>query len=57
VWGGCGLDLSDTGQDPMADSCEHGNEPSRFHKRQGIFWLAEQLLLFQQGLCFMNIVS
>jgi hypothetical protein len=24
----CGLDLSDSGYGPMADSCEHGNEPS-----------------------------
>jgi hypothetical protein len=25
---GCGLDSSDSGQGPVADLCEHGNEPS-----------------------------
>jgi hypothetical protein len=24
----CGLDSSDSGQGPVAGSCEHGNEPS-----------------------------
>jgi len=26
--GKCGLDASDSGQRPVASSCEHGNEPS-----------------------------
>jgi hypothetical protein len=24
----CGLDASDSGMDPVAGSCEHGNKPS-----------------------------
>jgi hypothetical protein len=27
-----GLDSSGSGQGPVAGSCEHGNEPSGFHK-------------------------
>jgi hypothetical protein len=29
----------------------------RFHKRQGISWLAEQLLASEEGLCSMNLVN
>jgi hypothetical protein len=46
--GRCGLDASDSGQEPLAGSCEHG-------KRWGIYLTAEQLSA-SQGLCFMESV-
>jgi hypothetical protein len=30
---GCGMDSTGSGEDPVADSCEHGNEPSGSIKR------------------------
>jgi hypothetical protein len=41
----------------MADSCEHNNEPSQFHKILGTFWLAKQLMASQQGLSSMELVG
>jgi hypothetical protein len=35
--------------------CEHSNEPSGSIKDK-IFWLAEQLLVSQEGLCPMELV-
>jgi hypothetical protein len=40
----------------VAESCEHGNEPSGSIKRQGISWLAELLLASQVGLCSIEFV-
>jgi hypothetical protein len=41
----------------MACSCEDSNEPSRFHKILGTFWVAEQLLASQERLRSMELVS
>jgi hypothetical protein len=52
----CGLDLSGSGQGPVA-RCAHGNETSRFIKR-GISLPAELLSACQEGLrCMVLVVS
>ena len=35
MWG-YGLDIAGSGQGEVAGTCEHGNEPSGFHKMRGI---------------------
>jgi hypothetical protein len=39
-WGGCGLDPSGSGREPVTVSCEHSNEPSGSIKRRGFSFLA-----------------
>jgi len=41
----------------MAGSCQCGNEPSGSTKHGGISWLAENLLVSHEGLCFMELLS
>jgi hypothetical protein len=53
--GGCDFDLSGSGWGQVVGFCERSNEISRAIK--GIFWLAEQLLVCQQGLCSMDLDS
>jgi hypothetical protein len=40
----------------MAGSCEHGTEPSCSLKAEN-FWLPEELLAFQIGLCTMKVAG
>jgi hypothetical protein len=40
----------------VAGACVCGNE-HKFHKMEGIYCLAEDLLPSQEGLCSMNLVS
>jgi hypothetical protein len=47
------LDLSDSGQKEVPDSCDNGNEISGYIKRKEISWLAEKLLV-SQGTCSMD---
>jgi hypothetical protein len=35
----------------MARSCEHGNEPIKFHKKWRISWQADQMSGSQEGFC------
>jgi hypothetical protein len=46
-----GLDSSGS----VANSCEHGNEPSGFHKMLGISWVAEWLAASREGLSSMEL--
>jgi len=41
----------------VAGSCEHGNEPLEFHKRQGFCILVEWLLASLEGLCSVESVG
>jgi len=50
----CGLDASGSGQGPMADSCEHGNEPSCSIK-SGEF--VDWMLASSVGFCSVELVS
>jgi hypothetical protein len=43
-----------SGQGPVAECCEHGNEP--WGSIKGLFWTAERLSA-SQGLCYMQLVG
>jgi hypothetical protein len=45
-----GIDESSTGQEKVADFCEHGNEPSYSTKYEGYSWPAKDWLASQEGL-------
>jgi len=53
MWGH-GLKRSGSGSGQVAGICECGDEPFRFHKTRGISWLAENRLVSQEGLWFME---
>jgi hypothetical protein len=44
-----GLDLSGSGEEPMEDSCEHGNEPSGSIKCWEILEWLHNWRLFKKG--------
>jgi hypothetical protein len=48
-----GLDSCGSGSGPVAGSCG----AFKFHKLLGSYWLAEQLVAFQEGLSSMELVS
>jgi len=43
-------------KNPVACSCELGNEKSDFSKNNRIFWPAKRPLAFQERLCSMELV-
>jgi hypothetical protein len=40
----------------VARSCERGNEPLDSIKCGKVFWQAEDLLAYQEGLCSMEVI-
>jgi hypothetical protein len=53
------MNLSGSGQGPVAGSGEHGNEPSEFHERRGVSCLAERTISFSRrallhGISYLN---
>jgi hypothetical protein len=51
-----GVDWSVLGSGHMAGSCEHGNGPSGFINCREFFWLSEELLAPEEGLCWVVLV-
>jgi hypothetical protein len=50
--GGCGLDLSGSGQARWMALGKHGKEASVSRKFSEVSGLARKLLVFQEGICF-----
>ena len=38
-------------------SCEHHNELPEFQNMQGVYWLAEELAAFEEGLCSVELLK
>jgi hypothetical protein len=51
---GCGLNLADWVQNPVVGSCEHSSELSGSIKSGNMFWPAEWLSAFEEGLFSME---
>jgi hypothetical protein len=55
--GQCGLDSSGSKQRQVVGCCEHGDEPLSYIKCGKILQLSEDLLAFEEDLCFMGFQS
>jgi hypothetical protein len=53
----CGLNSSDSRQEPVTESHEHRNETSFFIKRWSVYCLGERLSAFQEQLCSVVVDS
>jgi hypothetical protein len=56
-WGGMEWIHLAQDRDNWGGSCEHGNEPSDFHKMSGNSSVAEQLATSQEGLSSMELAE
>lgn len=52
-----GLYSTDSGQNPVVGSCDHGDWTLGSHKRGGISWWAERLSSFQGLLCSTELMT
>jgi hypothetical protein len=54
--GGCGFHLSGSGWGQVTGCFGHGTELVAFHKMWEVSWLAEVLVAFEEGMCFMELI-